>query len=53
MKSPRLTPIDKLAEHMANGCPSVIEAAHRMRLPIQDVERLWTRIIRRLGKQAR
>lgn len=53
MKSQRLTPIDKLAEHMANGCPSMIEAAHRMRLPIADVERLWTRIVRRLGAQAR
>ena len=53
MKGARLAPIDRLAEHMANGCPSVMEAAHRMRLPIADVERLWTRIVRALGRQAR
>jgi len=49
----RLTPIERLAEHRAEGCPTVIEAAHRMRLPIQDAERLWTRIVRSLGAQAR
>lgn len=53
MSAPRLAPIDRLAEHMANGCPSVIEAARRMRMPIQDVEQLWTRIVRNLGTQAR
>ncbi len=53
MKTPRLTPIDRLAEHMANGCPSIVEAARLMRLPIQDVERLCTRVVRGLGSQAR
>lgn len=44
---------NKLADHMADGCPSLIEAAHRMRLPVAQVEALWATIKRGLGRQAR
>jgi hypothetical protein len=49
---PRLTPDHRLAEHMAEGCPTVIEASRRMRLTAVDGERIWKRIVRALGWQA-
>lgn len=48
----RLTPQDRLAEHMAEGCPSVMEAARRMKLTVTEADRLWKRIARGLGSQA-
>lgn len=41
------------AGHMADGCPSLIEAASRMRITIVEADRLWKRIKRDLGWQAR
>ncbi len=49
----RLAKPDRLAEHMAEGCPSIVEAAHRMRLSTVDVNRVWKDIVRALGPQAR
>lgn len=45
--------MDRLAEHMANDCPTIVEAAYRMRLPQSTADRLWQLIRRELGKQAR
>ncbi len=44
---------DKLADLMADGCPSFAEAAYRMRRTIGEVETLWSGICRELGRQAR
>lgn len=44
---------DKRADHMADGCPTLSEAAYRMRLPLAQVERIWAGIRRGLGRQAR
>jgi len=41
-----------IAQHMAEGCPSVVEAARRMRITLSDAERLWTRIRCAMGRQA-
>ncbi len=49
----RATPIERLAEHMAGGCPSVIEAARRMKITVAAAEKLWRRVCRDLGPQAR
>ena len=48
-----LRQMDKLAELMADGCPSIIEAAYRMRVTQSWADRLWQRIRRQLGSQAR
>lgn len=50
---PRLDKPDRLAEQMADGCPSLVEAAHRLRLNVTDAERMWKGIVRKLGAQAR
>lgn len=52
VRSVRLSPIDRLADHMAEGCPSVAEAARRMRIALSDADALWARIRRGLGRQA-
>lgn len=41
-----------IAEEMANGCPSVAEAARRMRLSQTYAAKLWSRIVAELGPQA-
>lgn len=49
----RLAKPDRLAEHMAEGCPSVGEAAYRMRLTAAEADRIWKGIVKTLGWQAR
>lgn len=49
----RLTSTDRLAQHMANGRPSIREAARLMGVTTQHAERLWRSICRTLGAQAR
>lgn len=44
--------MDKLAQLMADGCPSIVEAAYRMRLAQSSADRLWQLIRRGLGPQA-
>lgn len=43
---------DRLADLMADGCPTLGEAAYRMRQPIKEVEATWKTICRALGRQA-
>ncbi|MFH8652302.1 hypothetical protein ACH37Y_06255 [Sphingomonas paucimobilis] len=50
---PSTARMDKLADIMADGCPSLTDAAYRMRMPVQQVERLWKLIRQGLGAQAR
>lgn len=52
-EKPRLDKPDRLAEQMADGCPSLVEAAHRLRLSVTDADRMWKGIVRKLGWQAR
>lgn len=47
-----LRQMDRLADHMADGCPSITEAAYRMRITQQTADRCWQLIRRELGKQA-
>jgi hypothetical protein len=47
-----LRQMDRLADHMADGCPSITEAAYRMRIKQQTADRCWQLIRRELGKQA-
>lgn len=49
---PRLPTADRLAEHMAEGCPSIIEAARRMRISVSTADEHWRKIRKRLGRQA-
>lgn len=49
---PQLSPPDRLAEHMAGGCPSLIEAARLMRITEADARRHWQAVCRGLGRQA-
>jgi hypothetical protein len=44
--------MDTLAEHMAEGCPSIIEASRRMGIAQQRANVLWGRIRAELGAQA-
>ena len=44
--------MDRMADLMADGCPSVTEAAYRMKLTQTEADRVWQRIRRSLGKQA-
>ena len=44
--------VDRLADLMAEGCPNLVAAAHRMRLPVARVEALWRGIRAKLGWQA-
>ena len=48
----RLSSIDRLAEHMAQGCPSLAEAARRMCISVTTSEEYWRRIRKALGAQA-
>lgn len=43
---------DDLAEEMANGCPSISEAARRMRILQSRADQHWQAIRRDLGPQA-
>lgn len=45
--------MDKLAQHMADGSPSLTDAAYRMKVAQADVEALWAAIRRGLGWQGR
>jgi hypothetical protein len=45
--------MDRIAELMAAGCPSIVEAAYRMRIPQSTADRAWQLVRRKLGKQAR
>lgn len=45
--------MDRLADLMADGCPSIVEAAYRMRIPQSTADRAWQLVRRELGKQAR
>ncbi|MEE8610118.1 MAG: hypothetical protein V3V60_08525 [Sphingomonas aquatilis] len=47
-----LRQMDRLADLMADGCPSITEAAYRMRTTQQTADRCWQLIRRGLGKQA-
>ena len=47
------TQMDELADHMADGCPSISEAARRMGMAQNRTDQLWQRIRRDLGEQAR
>jgi hypothetical protein len=42
-----------VADEMAAGCPSLIEAAYRLKMPVRSVEDAWRGICRDLGRQAR
>jgi hypothetical protein len=44
---------DRLAEAMAQGCPSLLGAAIRLAIPLDEAEGLWAQIVRGLGPQAR
>lgn len=44
--------MDLLAEEMANGCPTIVEAARRLGLTQSRADQLWQRIRRDLGAQA-
>ena len=48
----RRTPTERLCDQMADGCPSLSEAAYRLRLPVAEAEKLWRRVCRDLGVQA-
>ncbi|MFG6284753.1 hypothetical protein [Sphingomonas sp. S6] len=47
-----LRQMDRLADLMADGCPSITEAAYRMRTTQQTADRCWQLIRRELGRQA-
>jgi hypothetical protein len=49
----RLSPVDRLAELMAEGCPSILDAARRMRITAAEAEKHWRAICKGLGPQAR
>jgi PIN domain nuclease of toxin-antitoxin system len=46
-------PIDRVAELMADGCASCAAVAYKLRRPVAEVDRLWAKIRRDLGRQAR
>ena len=48
-----LRQMDRLADLMAEGCPSITEAARQMRLTQSRADQLWQRIRRQLGSQAK
>lgn len=52
-RDPSIARMDKLADLMADGCPTLTDAAYRRRMPVQLVERLWKLIRQGLGDQAR
>lgn len=52
-RDPLTSRMDKLADLMADGCPTLTGAAYRMRMPVQQVERLWKLIRQGLGDQAK
>jgi hypothetical protein len=45
--------MDDLADLMAEGCPSISEAARRLGLGQSHADQLWQRIRKALGPQAR
>lgn len=47
-----LVRMDLLADEMANGCPSIVEAARRLGLTQSRADQLWQRIRRELVVQA-
>jgi hypothetical protein len=47
-----LVRMDQIADAMANGCPSISEAARRLGLTQSRTDQLWQRIRRDLGAQA-
>lgn len=48
-----LRTMDLLAEHMAEGCPTIAEAARRLGITQSWADNCWQRIKRGLGEQAR
>lgn len=48
-----LRTMDFLAEQMAEGCPSIAEAARRLGITQSWADQCWQRIRRGLGDQAR
>lgn len=47
-----LAQMDRLADQMADGCPSISEAARRIGLSQSRADQLWQRIRKGLGAQA-
>ena len=47
-----LRQMDWLADLMADGCPTIVEAAYRMRITQTAADRMWQRVRRGLGSQA-
>ena len=47
-----LARMDELADLMADGCPTISEAARRMGMRQPRVHELWQRICKGLGPQA-
>lgn len=44
--------MDRLADQMADGCPSISEAARRLGLTQSRTDQLWQRVRKGLGPQA-
>lgn len=56
IRKPALTTIlhmDRLADEMANGCPSIAQAGRRLNFAPAHTDYLWRRIRAGLGAQAR